>query len=149
MKPMQRPLFRPTPVLPPGAMQTYALTRPKKTHTRIAICKEVDCGNYKYGWKTIIDVGTALGAKQANYIRLHSGRHFQFDQSGTVVTFTFQSGQQCFREHRVRIDREPLYLKFGGDWRQTASAPTRMNSADWVDDFATHQQRISDKKQEG
>lgn len=135
-------LFRIEPQLPPGAYQTYALMRPERTHSRVATCGEVDCGSHRSGWITNVDLGTELGRKQSWYIRTQSGRGFTMSQAGTMQTFEFPPGQQCFKQHRIQLDVEPLYVKVGGDWRSRTSAPVTMRPADWVEDFAEHQDKI-------
>lgn len=138
-------MFRLPPQGPPQAYKTYALFQPKKTHTRVATCQEVECTAYANGWKTIVDTSTKLGQKQANYIRLHSGRSFLFTQEGTLVTFTFRSHQTCFREHRVSLQREPIFKIKGGDWRgNPLSVPTHIvKPQSWVDDFGENQQNVA------
>lgn len=146
---MQRPIFRPDPILPVGAMQTYAIIKQPGTHTRAASCGEIGCAAFSTGWKTRVDVSTPLGAGQANYIRLHSGRHFTVVEDGNLVTFSFPAGQKCFAEHQVSLEREPFYVKHGGDWRGRTSGPLKMRSIDWVDDFANHQSDLADRKEKG
>lgn len=140
---------RHTPKLPVQAYETYQAVRPRTTHTRKATCAEVDCEANKIGWKTVIDTSTELGRRQANYIRLKAGRAHTIRTVGDRVTFYFPAGQTCFREHRVNVDKPTIYLKRGGDWRGHTSAPSLMRPEDWVDDFATHQQDLADKRQQG
>lgn len=123
-----RDLFRPDPKLPVSAMQTYAAS----ARTRPATCREVECAARENGWASVIDVGTELGRRQANYIRLKSGRHFTATELCNTVTFTFPPGQQCFAQHTIPIGA--LYVKQGGDWRATTSTPVQMREADWIDD---------------
>jgi len=142
-------VFRFEPKMPVQAYQTYALARPASTHTRPATCQEVDCEAYRQGWQTFADVTTPIGRRQANYIRLKSGRHFTAVEEAGRVAFTFPAGQRCFAEHRVPIDRPTIYLKRGGDWRATTFAPIRMRDVDWVDDFANHQSHLADLAERG
>jgi hypothetical protein len=123
-----RPLFRPDPVAPVQAYQTYEAT----ARTRPATCREVQCQAREKGWTTVVDLGTDLGRRQANYIRLRAGRAFTFTQAGDLVTFRFKLGQQCFRQHTLPIGA--LYVKRGGDWRATTSPARQMREADWIDD---------------
>ncbi|MGH3680777.1 MAG: hypothetical protein ACRDT2_11090, partial [Natronosporangium sp.] len=104
-----RPVTRITPKLPPQAMKTYQVARPLPTHWRPASCAEVGCPAHAHGWQTTIDVATELGGRQANYIRLHSGRAFTAAEAGTLVTFTFPPGQTCFRRHQLPLEREPIF----------------------------------------
>jgi hypothetical protein len=127
-----------------NAYKTYAVRMPVKTHTRVASCEEVNCLHSLEGWQTTIDVSTPLGAKQSNYIRLHSGRAFTTMEFGNTVIFTFAAGQKCFREHRVGVDRPALYVVRDGDWRgnPTGCSLVHRNERDWVDDFGEHQERL-------
>lgn len=140
--------FRPEPNLPPGAYQTYAISQPRATHTRVASCEEVNCVAQCNGWVTSVDVSTELGRRQSHYIRALSGRRFTFSQAGSMQTFEFPPGERCFREHRISLDRPSLFLKIGGDWR--AYGPlVQMKPADWVDDFAEHQDGIVSRMRRG
>jgi hypothetical protein len=93
-------------------------------------------------------VSTKLGREQANYIRLHSGRHFSTNQPGPdmLITFVFPAGQMCFSEHKVPLDREPFFRKLAGDWRKYDSGQV-LRARDWLDDFGEHQQRLADQRQ--
>lgn len=132
------------PAMPVGAYQTYQAVRPRSTHTRPATCREVDCEAFHKGWTTTVDVSSDLGRRQANYIRLRSGRHFTAAETGPLVTFTFPPGQKCFAEHRVDVDRPTIFLRRGGDWRAVTSDPVHLTEADWVDDFANHQAKLAE-----
>lgn len=148
---MSGQLFRIQPVGPAESYKTYQLLRPKATHTRVATCSEVNCAMSNGGWKTTVDVSTALGQKQANYIRLHSGRTFTYAQTGTLVLFMFAAGQKCFAEHRVTLEREPIFRVRGGDHRgNPRRVPTVMRRPeDWVDDFAENQIKVAERIQRG
>jgi hypothetical protein len=138
-----RPLFRPDPVGPVQAYQTYEAT----ARTKPATCRDVRCEAMANGWKSVIDVGTDLGKRRANYIRLMSGRAFTFTQDGDQVTFVFAPGQQCFRGHTLPVGA--LYIKRGGDWRATTSAAVPMREIDWIDDQANTFDSIRTKVQRG
>jgi hypothetical protein len=153
-----RPVHRLTPRLPSQAMKTYHIARPAPTHFRKADCREVECAAWRNGWTTVIDVARAAraglpsGGDQANYIRLHSGRHYTHTQTGTLVTFRFPPGQQCFTAHQVPVGREPVFAVTGGDWRGNprGTAPVRFRSPrQFVDDFAEHQSRLADRMKRG
>jgi hypothetical protein len=140
------------PRLGPEAFKTYQIVAPLSTHFRPATCREVECGGYMRGWKTTV----LPNSPQAAYIRRSSGRRFteapNESGDGTVV-FTFPPGQQCFRasEHRKSLEREPLYVVRGGDFRgdPRRETPHRMRADDWVDDFAEHQQGLADRIEQG
>lgn len=144
-----RPVNRLDPALPAGAMKTYGIVAPLSTHFRAASCAGVDCEAYLNGWRTVVDTSSELGQRQADYIRKESGRLFTVEEPepGQLV-FVFEPGQKCFRQHRKRLDREPLYVVRDGDWRGNprGTTPRRHSGADaWVDDFASHQQTLADK----
>jgi len=147
--------YRITPALPAEQMKTYAVVTPRATHWRPATCSEAGCPNHLNGWKSVIDETTDLGRAQAAYIRERSGRRYTEwrDQpwlGGTV--FTFEAGQECFAQHEVPLERDPLFLVRDGDWRgNPRGTPARVHQrpADWVEDFATHQQRLKDRLERG
>jgi len=143
--------FRIIPKAPAEAFKTYEVAQPTRTHTRPGTCAEVNCANRERGWKTVVDVSTELGKKQAQYIRMHSGRAYSHTQAGTIVTFVFSPGQTCFSEHRVSLQREPLFRIIGGDWRgNPLGLPTqRLRPADWLDSFGEHQLSIKTAREKG
>jgi hypothetical protein len=141
-----RPVTRITPALPNEAFKTYQVTLPKATHWRPATCEESDCAAFLGGWKTVVPGDSA----QAAYIRTQSGRSFtETRQDAGLTEFAFPAGQRCFAsdKHMVPVGREPLYIVRNGDWRATRqqrSSAYRHTSADsWVDDFATHQEKLA------
>jgi hypothetical protein len=138
-----RPLFRPDPKGPVQAYQTYEAT----ARTRPATCRDVQCTARERGWKTVVDVSSTLGGRQANYIRLRSGRRFTVEQAGDRVTFTFPAGQDCFRQHTLPIGA--LYVKRGGDWRATTSPARQMREADWIDDQQDTYDKIRTLRERG
>ena len=144
---MQR-LNRFTPGLPTNAMQTYRISAPVPTHWRSATCKEVDCPHYLNGWKSIIDESKGFGQQQAAYIRHHSGRHFREERENGLTIFIFSPGQKCFREHKARLDRQELFIKLPGDWRNYGSGRV-LRPADWLEDFAENQDKLASIKKGG
>ena len=143
--------FRIPPQGPVQAYKTYELQAPLSTHWRPATCEEVDCDAYRNGWVTKLDVSTELGARQAEYIRMRSGRTFHdvTPLNSALVELMFPAGQRCFRQHRVPLEREPLCIVRGGDWRQQLGQRRVLRADDWVDDFATHQDNLAQQIQKG
>lgn len=137
------------PRMSPQAYKTYRIVAPPATHFRRATCREVDCRAYAFGWVTTIDVNTELGAQQANYIRMKSGRAFTVTEVMGMAVFTFSAGQTCFAQHTTRLDRPEIFEVRRGDFRGSTLDRTHANSDDWVDDFANHQDRIAKAIQEG
>lgn len=144
-------VLRIAPSLPLNMVRSYEVVSPLETHTRKARCEEVECQHYGRGWKTIIDVSTSQGQMQANYIRLHSGRTFTYVEEGTKVTFTFPAEQQCFSEHRVSMERPSLFIVRDGDWRGNPTGYRRLHrdGAQWTEDFAENQARLSRLQERG
>jgi hypothetical protein len=141
-----RPLSRPDPVLSPASYKTYAIIQPEETHFRSATCEEVQCGAYERGWKTRVDETTELGQMQAAFIRVRARRRFHEEHNVEGMTdFVFPPGQECFAEHKISLERPPLFLVRGGDWRANPRGERRLHTrADlWVEDFAEHQDRLS------
>lgn len=153
------------PRLPASGMKTYALAAPLASHWRPATCEEVDCPSYLQGWKTIVDEATELGQRQAAYVRseclddaqanrpaVGGRRRYREAREAGLTVFTFEAGQRCFAAHQQPLEREPLYLVRGGDWRgNPRGEPARrhVRPDDWVDDFAEHQQHLADRLERG
>lgn len=150
-------LNRAAPQLPEHAMKTYALSAPIATHRRSASCDEVRCERKANGWRTLLDVSVPAHAAAANWIRLHSGLHYSVEQNGDAVTFTFPAGQNCFDgaggRHTVPLEREPFYVVREGDWRTSSrrrmATALRLDVEDWLDSFATHQERLANAQHAG
>ena len=154
--------FRLDPIMDPRGYQTYQILAPVQTHTRPASCEEVDCEYWRNGWITRVDTSTPLGARQANYIRLHSGRRFTtgfgldgeedtHDDVFALVMFHFPPGQQCFTQHRVPLDRPATFLRVGGDHRgnPTGERVKHSSAEDWRDDLGEHLDKIRDQRERG
>lgn len=139
---MTRPIM---PNLPAHSYTTYQFLRPMATHMRDATCQEVDCEAYANGWKTTVDTNTELGRKQANYIRMQSGRRFTATDNGGMVTFEFFAEQKCFRQHKVPLERDPIFLERGGDFRGNPTGYRRQfkNIEDWGDKFKETTEKIN------
>jgi hypothetical protein len=148
-------MFRITPDLPAAAYKTYQIVAPLSTHFRPATCAQARCEAYERGWATAVDEGSALGQAQAHYIRRESGRAYREgrDEAGLTV-FVFGAGQRCFRsdQHRVPLEREPLWRVLGGDWRGN---PLRIpvlahtSAQAWRDDMGEHLNRLADQTERG
>lgn len=149
---MTRPQpFRIAPAMAVGAYKTYELRSPHASHYRRATCKEVECKAYERGWKTVVDVSTTLGEEQASYIGKFSGRRFVLEVTEGLHTYTFPAGQKCFDVHQVPLERDPILVVRDGDYRgnPTGKSRTHTRVADWLEDFAEHQQGLSDEIERG
>jgi hypothetical protein len=139
--------FRVTPRLPVAAMKTYAISAPLSTHFHPVTCEEAGCEAYLHGWVSYIDESAELGQRQAHYIRRECGLKFTEERNASGVTeFTFEAGQVCFQSdrHQRRTDRPEKYVVRGGDFRGNPTRERRVHSGPdpWLDDFATHQDRL-------
>lgn len=153
-------MFRAEPALPVGSYDTYSAITPRSTHTRPVSCAIVECGAYRHGWVTTIDLSAQLpsgltGADQADYIRA-CGRVFTESRVGdSLVSFAFPPGQQGFapdHDHRVSLERPPVLTRRPGDWRiQPARHEIYVHTRpeDWVDEFANNQIRLAERINRG
>jgi hypothetical protein len=144
--------FRPEPRMPAHAYTTYALIRPPTPqYWRTATCAEVDCEHWRNGWVTRIDTSTDMGVRQANYIGNQSGRAYTARLENTLAVFTFPAGQQCFAEHRVPHQREPLYVVRGGDHRGNPRGEKRTHTRGefWVEDMQERLGQLTDEIERG
>lgn len=133
-------LMRIAPTLPERAFTTYQIAAP----LRPATCEECDCEAWEQGWATLIDESTQLGRDQAAYIRSRSGRRFQERRTDAGLTeFGFYPGQACFTIHKLPAGAERFFRR-AGDWRTDPRHDRHefTRPDDWVDSFATHQDRL-------
>ena len=141
MRPVNRPIV---PRLPAKAFKTYIVLSPHDTAIR-AVCEQVGCRRWHRGWKSIFDESTPRGRDQAAYVRCESGRTFREQRTGEGLTvFLFEPYQRCFEDHQTWPE---VYFVRGGDWRGNPTGQRRVHTraADWVEDFALHQQRLADQ----
>ena len=124
---------------------------PAVTHTRPATCGQVDCPTQASGWITPVDESTELGQKQAHYIRRLSGRIHTEGPRDVFTLFTFPPGEECFESHTVMLDRDPIFVVRGGDWRGNPRREhmTHDRPDYWVEDFAEHQDRLATRVNRG
>lgn len=156
--------------MPVTAYKSYELRAPVATHFRKAVCgemiyaectqtdevgnpscTEMHCSAHAHGWRTLVDVGTDLGERQAAYIGKHAGRRFVLEVDGPLHTYTFPAGQQCFGAHLLPLERDPILIVRDGDWRgnPTGHSRTHTRPADWIEDFAEHQSGLADEIKKG
>lgn len=142
---MSRPLNRPTPILPVTQMVTHAIVAPLATHWRKATCAEVGCLQHHHGWA----LNTAgLSAGQVTLAKA-SGRRYRVEQDAAGADILiFEPGQSCFKasEHRIRLEREEIFVQRPGDWRGNPAAgskPLIFSGADsWLDSLGTALDKI-------
>lgn len=153
-------LFRPQPLMDAAAYKTYSVVSPLTTHFRPATCAEVDCPHYLNGWGVRIqqlpaeDQAAVRGATYEAHGRRYRYAYVEQEMTPGETWLLFQPGQPCFkaREHRTRIEREPLYVVRDGDHRgnpRGTKARLHQRPENWVEDFAEHQQRLADEIAKG
>jgi hypothetical protein len=137
------------PKMPVTAYKTYAVRVPRATHTRAATCEEYGCLHRQRGWVTTVDVSTELGRRQAGYIERGSGRKYRRTDEGTILTYTFPAGQNCFADHRVQ-NRPGIYVIKDGDHRGNPTGrKVTLSERAWVDDFGEHQDKLAAEQERG
>jgi hypothetical protein len=140
------------PYLPAGSMVTFSLHQPAATHFVAIDCQAAGCGAWKHGWTSTVDTSTTLGQQQARYIQDHSGRSYTRVEALPLVMFKFPPGQQCFQGHRRPLERDPIAVVRSGDWRGDPRRDIRRRHTkleDWVDQFATHQDKLATRMAQG
>lgn len=119
----------------------FAIAAPLDTHWRVGTCEEDSCVYFLKGWQTVCDETTELDQLRAAYIRNDkTRRHTETREGVTRTVFRFEAGQQCFRQHRVPLDRPELYLVRG---ERGAQSLVHSGPQAWLDDFCTNQDRVN------
>lgn len=129
-----------SPLFPAANMTTYELQQPLETHYRVVGCKEFECEKFHKGWQMGYDLTDPAKVEAANLlVEIARKRHMLFSHKivGTVVTFTFQPGQECFETHREPLERDPFAIRRNGDWRGNPRGESYRhdNLENWIDDF--------------
>lgn len=143
--------FRVEPAMPAEAYKTYAVMSPVSTHMRQATCEEVGCDHYRNGWRVHVEALTP----DLKLAAATSGRRYREERIAEGQTYmVFEAGQPCFKAstHRAPLGRPPLYLVRDGDHRgnpRGTKARLHQRPADWVEDFAEHQQALADEIKKG
>jgi len=138
---------------PARAYQTFQIRAPKGGLVPVS-CEDVECQAYANGWKMVLDLASALGQKQAYYIKHQSGRKYTIESQTPegMVTLIFAPDQDCFEQHKVRNDLPEVFSIRGGDSRgNPLRTPTRVHKKPefWLEEFAENQDRIATAKKEG
>jgi hypothetical protein len=136
------------PLFPANNMTSYELHQPLETHYRRITCQEANCPKFHNGWELGYDLTDPVKVEAANLIKKIAnvrGLVFSYQVLGTVVTFTFQPGQQCLEAHHEPLERDPFAIKRNGDWRGNPRREIykHANLEDWVDDFQAHQDKTA------
>lgn len=111
------PVMRIMPEIGNQHMITHAVFAPVGTHWRKATCEEVGCLAHHNGWS--LDT-TGVPADLVELAK-RSGRRYAAtrDEETGAEVLHFEAGQPCFKasEHRMRLDREEIFIRRAGDWR--------------------------------
>lgn len=143
--------MRIVPKLPAHLVKTFQVVSPPATHWRPATCEEVECEQYRHGWRVRVEGLTEADVHTAT----HCGRVFTVQHVAEGETWlVFRAGQPCFRasQHKVRVDRPELYFVRDGDWRGNprGTRPRQHTRPDhWVEEFGEHQQNLADEIEKG
>ncbi len=131
------------PLLPASAMKTFEMRQPLATHFREIPCEQAQCSHQAGGWITgfsDIDLPHKWDAAQTyGAIATRRGLRFTVTRVDNTVTFVFAAGQRCLEGHRVSVDRMPLYIARGGDWRGNPRHTGRVHTSaefwreDWLE----------------
>lgn len=153
--------------LPPHAVKTYEVDRPRQTHSRPATCTETGCAARRNGWVTVADERTPAGQSIAHQVRRYARpvgavlapavaarvrRYIETRDPDGTTHFTFPAGQECFEPHRIELERPALYIVREGDYRGNPRGGTpfvHSSGAAWVEDSALHQAGLAAEYQKG
>lgn len=135
------------PGLPASQMTSFELHQPLETHYRFVSCTEAECAKRANGWQMGFDLTDERKVQAANALAVIAKRRnmiFSHQTLGSVVTFTFQPGQDCFEPHRVALERDPIAIVRNGDWRGNPRGETRQHSnlENWVDDMQNNLDQV-------
>jgi len=91
--------------------QKFQIATPLETHWGKALCDKETCKKFTEGWRITVDRelvmpnGTKFGEAQYQYIKYKSDRHFtETILPENKVLFLFPPGQQCFEQHKRKIE---------------------------------------------
>jgi hypothetical protein len=127
--------------------RTYSVATPPRTHFRPADCEEYECDEYRFGFITTLDLSTDIGQELADTIRKDRTRAHNEIRTGLYeVRFEFPPGTRCWQWnlHKVPVDRPPILIVRGGDWRGSTGLIRRHSHINyWTEDFAEHQDHLA------
>lgn len=143
-------LNRLAPEGPMQAYKTYGAAMPIDSHWVSVTCEEFECEFFLNGWSINV---APLSEQDRAAINAFGYRYRVLEVTAEETLWLFEPGQPCFKSstHRVQV-RPPTFYTRAGDWRgdPTGQRPYVHDSAEnWVDDMATHLDRIRAAQQKG
>lgn len=144
-----RPLRRIAPLMGTQAYKTYQIASPLTTHYKPATCQEVDCEQYRIGWRLRLDI---LQPQDKKAIKDSKRKFIVEDDAEGVKWLVFEAGQPCFQAslHRKSLERPEIYRVGRGDYRSYDERSARiLTPENWLDDFATHQDKLKTLQERG
>lgn len=140
--------------LPPqGRVQdykTYQIVAPLKTHWRPATCAEVNCPQYEKGWQVRVE---NLTPEMLHAAKTCGRKYSELRVADGETWLVYEAGQSCFRasQHRVKLDRQEIYIARDGDWRgnPTGRVLKHTRPENWVDDFQSNSEKLIDLRERG
>lgn len=137
------------------AYQTFGMKQPLATHWRRATCAEVKCKRYLNGWKTTFIPGTPRGEQIRFQIKNSPiKRKYKVVRLPDRIEVLFEAGQECFVQdhpstaHKKSLQRPQIHVVRKGDWRRGWDA-RNVSSSEWIDRFATNQDKLKTLVQRG
>lgn len=147
--PVRRVPYRVAPRMAVQQYQTFSVHMPAESHWRPASCEEVDCPKWRNGWKTSFVPGTADGDKIRFFIKNSTiKRTYTVVRLADRTEVVFPAGMECFKQdhpstrHRLPIPKPQIHVVRGGDWRASTTERKVVKAPEWVDRFATNQDKL-------
>jgi hypothetical protein len=130
------PINRIAPEIGNDKMITFGVFAPVGSHFRRATCEEIGCLAFHHGW-TFDTAGQPADITAAVKA---SGRKYTVGTSEHGELLIFEAGQPCFKasEHRLRLDREEIFMSRSGDWRGNARPHDKPTVYSGPDAFVDH-----------
>lgn len=125
---------------PQGRVQdykTYQIVSPISTHWEPATCAQVDCPEYRNGWRVRIE---GLPPEMVHAARTTGRKFMELEVAHNEHWLVFEAGQPCFRasQHRRLLDKQEVFIARDGDFRGNPTGNVRRHTRPefWVEDMA-------------
>lgn len=151
---MGQQLYRPDPIGPPGAYDTYGVHLPRATHTVPVSCELVGCETFAKGWAVTVIPGSEDERTMAQATDGTADGHRRHHLKVEVTAegwhrYVFPAGQPCFAASAHRMAVKPATTTIRrGDWRK-ADRPTVVPVPEWQERLGENQQAIIDRQARG